>query len=327
MKKILIFLFLLIVSLPFLGQKHTFLHFFPKFGSLDFQINTNYVGIDGIDVNIDHFKYYVSDIKVIHDGGQIIAVHPDVFLIEPDSFSIYLGEYPIISIEQIQFMVGVPQRFNTQNGTESADISTYPETHPLSFQSPSMYWGWQAGYMHMIVGGEADGNNDQIPDTYFELHNLGNQNQRTVLKNVLATESSANQLDVYMECHLEYWLKDIPISTVGNLHGETGFNLEVMKNVDTKPVFVQSASAIIPEFGQNEARIWMVGSELHWMNLPNGITRIYDLSGMLILTVPHLTIDGHMELSMSSGCYLFSTSDDYGNVFTRSNRLFLSNME
>jgi hypothetical protein len=30
----------------------------------------------------------------------------------------------------------------------------------LSFQTPSMYWGWQAGYMHMILGGYADDNGD-----------------------------------------------------------------------------------------------------------------------------------------------------------------------
>ena len=52
-----------------------------------------------------------------------------------------------------EFTVGVPARFNTQQGTEAMDISLYPETHPLSYQSPSMYWGWSFGYMYMIIGG------------------------------------------------------------------------------------------------------------------------------------------------------------------------------
>ena len=135
------------------AQKNVFLNINPLFNSSTLQMGTILTHSSGESYTLDHFDYYVSDVIITHDGGQVSIALDDVYLVEPDNHTLYLGSLSLENIEQVEFTIGVPDRLNTQQGSESADISTYPETHPLSFQLPSMYWGWQFGYMPMIIGG------------------------------------------------------------------------------------------------------------------------------------------------------------------------------
>jgi hypothetical protein len=119
----------------------------------------NYNAWNGKTFKLDHFDYYVSNVQLTYDGGQTVLID-SVFLVEPQSHTLLLGNFNLSQIEKINFMVGVPKPRNLQSGSQAIDISLYPENHPLSFQSPTMYWGWQFGYMHMIIGGYADDNGD-----------------------------------------------------------------------------------------------------------------------------------------------------------------------
>lgn len=300
MKLINLFAFLLCLGQG-IAQKHAFIHFKPMFGNLSFSTQTTYTGIDGVAVNIDHFDYYVSEVILFHDGGTETPISPKVFLISPDSSSIYLGELNINSIDSIRFSIGVPSRWNTQSGSEAVDISTYPENHPLSFQSPSMYWGWLFGYMHMIVGGDADSNNDQIPDAYFELHNIGDQNQRTLQMPVIATNTAINQVDIYLECHVDQWLRNLPLNSLGILHDQVGLNDTVMANVNQFPVFTQPQNAaIIPT---EEPYFYTNQGTLHWGNIPGGSFEIYDFSGRKIYHEDVQSSKGSKVMTVNPGYY------------------------
>jgi len=248
MKK-LIFLFFL----PFLGlsQKNVFLTLAPVFNTQSFQTQTVYTGNNGQEVSFDYFKYYLADITLIHDGGQVLNLTETVYLIDEANYTVYLGAQLVNNIEQVNFLIGVPKRFNTQTGALAQDISTYDASNALSFQSPSMYWGWTSGYMHMITGGDSDGNNDNVPESYFELHNLGNNNQQMVMNtNVIQTNTNVNQVDLNFECHIDRWLNGINLATLEILHGETGLNLTSMQNVNTQVVFDQPTTAGVAQVSQ-----------------------------------------------------------------------------
>jgi hypothetical protein len=224
------------------AQKDIFLNIDPLFGSQSFALNQNFVGNDGIAVNIEHFNYYLSDVKLFHDNGLQTNFPTDIWLITPEQHSLYLGNLNINQLDSINFTVGVPKRYNTQTGALAQDISTYPDSHALSFQSPSMYWGWAFGYMHMIVGGKADSNNDGVPNAYFEMHNLGNNNQKSVTLPSIQT-NTGNQIDLNYTCHVDRWLNQMPLSSVGVLHGDTGLNQQILQNVNSQEVFTQAANA------------------------------------------------------------------------------------
>jgi hypothetical protein len=249
-------------------------------------MNVNYIAWDGKTIKFDHFDYYLSDVQIFHDGGQSILLD-SVFLVEPQNHTLYLGGHNVNQIEQISFIVGVPKPMNTQIGVDAIDISLYPENHPLSFQTPSMYWGWQAGYMHMILGGYADDNGDGSLEAYFEMHNLGNQNQKLVeFPNVIQTNTSSNQIDIFMNCQVDRWINTIPLSTVGVAHGETGSNATILNNVLTQDVFIQPANASIESINSN-AKMYFSNDqnslEIHWKEL-NDLEkiRVIDINGKII---------------------------------------------
>ncbi|MFM1946000.1 MAG: hypothetical protein RL207_283 [Bacteroidota bacterium] len=249
MKKLIFLLFL-----PFLGlsQKNIFLRLKPVFDTQTFQSQTVYTGNNGQEITLDYFKYYLADITIIHDGGQVLTLGETVYLIDDANYTVYLGAHPVTTVEQVNFLIGVPKRFNTQSGALAQDISTYDASNALSFQSPSMYWGWSTGYMHMITGGKADGNNDNVPESYFELHNLGNNNQQMVTNtNVVQANTSANQVELNFDCHIDRWLNGINLATLGILHDETGLNITAMQNVNTQDVFDQPANADISIVSQS----------------------------------------------------------------------------
>jgi hypothetical protein len=300
--------FLLILNQGF-SQKNIFLDISPMFQSSSLEMNVNYTAWDGKTIKFDHFDYYLSDVQIFHDGGQSILLD-SVFLVEPQNHTLYLGGHNVNQIEQISFIVGVPKPMNTQTGVDAIDISLYPENHPLSFQTPSMYWGWQAGYMHMIVGGYADDNGDGSLEAYFEMHNLGNQNQKLVeFPTIIQTNTSSNQIDIFMNCQVDRWINTIPLSTVGVAHGETGSNATILNNSLTEDVFIQPANASIPSHGSN-SKIYFSNQStaltIHWNEIADlDKILVYDINGKIVKELPSTSPTGQVAIeNLDNGYYV-----------------------
>jgi hypothetical protein len=297
-----------------------FLSLAPKFGNQDFQLLQNYTGNDGIAVKIEHFNYYLSDVQLFHDNGQSTYLQTAIWLVTPNNFNIYLGYLDVNQIDSISFMIGVPKRYNTQSGTLAQDISTYPETHPLSFQMPSMYWGWSFGYMHMIVGGKADSNNDNIPNSYFELHNLGNNNQQMVSLPVIQTNLT-NQTDLHLNCHVDRWLNNISLANVGILHEETGLNLTIMQNVLSQDVFTLDATAGLSNITSDLFKLTQNNHEIFIESLQNNILKSLEcLDSQGRIFVAQTFEKDNISINTSTfpkGLYLFKISTQKGNKTLR----------
>lgn len=316
--------FLLIVLLfPILGfsQKDLFLTLKPVFGTQDYQTQTNYVGNNGKVVKLNYLKYYLGDLSIVHDGGQILDLSESVYLIGDTTFTLFLGQQTVNQIEEVNFLVGVPSRFNTQAGSLAQDISLYPEFSALSFQSPSMYWGWAAGYMHMVVEGKADGNNDQNPEALFQLHNFGDHSQAPVsLTNVIQTNTNATQIDVFINCHIDRWLNNINLASVGILHGEDGLNLEVMQNVLSQNVFDQPANASVTNLTKDIVQFSSQQGAIQcaWTGLEKGLTlNLIDQSGSLLRSQ---SISGQGQFAwsaLSAGIYFIQYTDQEGLTQSR----------
>ena len=316
--------FLLIILLfPILGfsQKDLFLTLKPVFGTQDYQTQTNYVGNNGKVVKLEYLKYYLGDLSIVHDGGQILDLSESVYLIGDTPFTLFLGQQTVNQIEEVNFLVGVPSRFNTQAGSLAQDISLYPETSPLSFQSPSMYWGWAAGYMHMVVEGKADGNNDQNPEAFFQLHNFGDHSQAPVsLTNVIQTNTNATQIDVFLNCHIDRWLNNINLASVGILHGEDGLNLEVMQNVLSQNVFDQPANASVTNLTKDIVQFSSQQGAIQctWKGLEKGLTlNLIDQSGSLLRSQSISSQGQFAWIALSAGIYFIQYTDQEGLTQSR----------
>ncbi len=309
MKSITFLLSLFFIGLNSLvAQKNIFLEIAPVFQNANLEMNVNYVGWDGKTFKLDHFDYYLSELQITHDGGNVTAID-SVFLVEPQNHTLLVGNYPINQIEKINFMIGVPKPLNTQNGANAIDISLYPENHPLSFQTPSMYWGWQAGYMHMIIGGYADNNGDGTLEAYFELHNLGNNNQQLVeIQNIVQTNSALDQIDVFLTCHVDRWINNIPLSTVGILHDQVGINVTILDNVVTETVFTQLPTAGITATDPANSAYFLNHPdeiEIIWNSMSNlNQIQFIDMNGKLVASKFTQEASGKLKISsIPTGIY------------------------
>ncbi len=312
-------IFSILIGLHTWAQKNVFLNLQPVFGNQTFVLNQTFIGNDAIAVELEHFNYYLSDVILFHDNGQQTNLPSDIWLVTPTQHSLYLGYLNVNQIDSINFTVGVPKRYNTQDGALAQDISTYPETHPLSFQSPSMYWGWSFGYMHMIVGGNADSNNDNIPNAYFELHNLGDNNQQNVRLNTIQT-NTANQIDLNYTCHVDRWLNQINLSSIGVVHGQAGPNLTILQNVNSQEVFTLAADAGILQNNFNGIT-WIQTPDFISVNTNDNLQinyyQLYASNGQKILDLQVQESIAQVALNqLNSGLYLLKVNISNGQQQT-----------
>lgn len=303
---------LLIVSTLFLttvfSQKNVFLGIVPKVEGNEFVMGADLTDLNGTVFNLDHFDYYLSSVKITHDGGQVLALPQHVYLIEPDNYTIYLGYLNVTDIEAIEFGVGVPENLNTINGADAIDISAYPVGDPLSFQDPSMHWGWSAGYMHMIVGGLADANNDGTPEKLFEIHSLGNNTYATVSLPVIETNSYPDQIDIALNCNLDVWLTGANLETVDVAHGTSGINYTVMHNAEILPVFDQPLTASTLTNTNMAGKAWFFNHsealEFYWEGVKNvDAFELIDVQGKIVETGKISGLVGSKKINIEQGAY------------------------
>ena len=262
-------------SLVSIGQTNVFLNLKPVFQGADFEIGESYQHPSGQFLSVDYLNYYVSDVMITHDGGQILTASPAVFLVSMEEHLLFLGNFQIENIEHIEFTLGVPERFNTQDGAEATDISSYPTGHPLSFQDPGMYWGWAFGYMHVITAGTPT----------FELHNVGPQLAKQISLDVIPTETSSAQIDIELYCNVDRWFNSILFSGMLISHGAGPENVQMMSNLLTEDVFSISAQASIPEHINTQSFVYQNQAGLNISNIPSHATsvKITDQLGRLVL--------------------------------------------
>tara|TARA_B100001287_G_scaffold208959_1_gene177912 strand:- start:155 stop:1102 length:948 start_codon:yes stop_codon:yes gene_type:complete len=278
---------LFFVLLTSFSQKSIFLNLNPVFLGEPFELGTTYTHPSDQSFSIDYLNYYVSDVIITHDGGQEFVAMPSVHLATMEDYTLFLGNYDVQNVEHIEFTLGVPERFNTQDGADAIDISSYPSDHPLSFQDPSMYWGWAFGYMHVVTAG--------MP--FFELHNVGSQLAKQVSLDVIPTQISSTQIDIELFCNVDRWFNSIEFSMNLVSHGAGPENVQMMSNLLTDEVFSVSAEAIIPEYINTQSFVYHNNEGLYVANIPSQakFLKVSDQLGRLILSQP---ISGTSILSL-----------------------------
>ena len=88
----------------------------------------------GNDFRTERLQFYISQIELVHDGGQITSVPNTWFLVDANvPFDESLGSFSIGILEAIRFGIGVEQAAN------HLDPASYAMTHPLAPKNPSMH--------------------------------------------------------------------------------------------------------------------------------------------------------------------------------------------
>ena len=282
MKNILSVAFALIFSLTAYSQSDIYLKINHLLGSSPFAFNTTASNNLGHNFDLNRMEYYISSISITHDGGVITNIS-DTWILANASTSVYelLGNYNITTIESISFSIGVetPENHN--------DPSLLAASNPLAPKSPSMHWGWTAGYRFVAMQGMAG---TTTPNQVFELHGLGDVNYYNQTITTSGT-SDANGLVVELDADYEQAIKNISIASGVVSHGEVNEAADMLKNFRDNVFTATEAIVAGVEIAKGDNHFKMYpnpkrnGEVLTFQydgNLINPTIEIVDLSGRVI---------------------------------------------
>jgi len=219
MKKILFSILGLIIFGQIHAQKNVTLNIVHKLGANNFAFNTTAQNDLAQDFRITRIDYYISKIEIIHDGGVSTPV-PNRYILAKGSSNVseVLGSFDVTNVEGIKFYIGVDTPIN--NSDPNLQV-----VGALAPQSPSMHWGWSAGYRFVALEGKVGA--DFI--TNFELHGLWNSNyfQQTVMAPGVVT---GNNIAINLDADYTQALKGIDVASAPSQHGENLKDLDMLKN-------------------------------------------------------------------------------------------------
>lgn len=216
------------------------LNIYHKLGTADFAFNAPSQNNLMNDFKLTRMQYYITKFSVIHDGGQVTVIPSSVVALADAvaTTTIPLGSLNVTNIEGVQFHIGVHTPENNN------DPSLQPSGTPLSFQSPSMHWGWTSGYRFIALEGKTGPNLNQTT----ELHGLGNNNYFETT--VMATANLFNgELYINVDADYNRALENINVSSGVVVHAT---NAEAAQMIYNFKSYVFSASSSLASIQENE---------------------------------------------------------------------------
>jgi len=246
MKNFLLFLCLFIFSQSF-AQNNIQFNIHHKLGNNDFALNTPVVNNLGNDFSLSHLAYYIAEISIVHDGGQETNIPQTWMLVDASDVLTQqdLGNYNINQVEAIKFHVGVQESVN------HLDPTTYPASHPLAPQVPSMHWGWQSGYRFAVLEGVSGPALNQV----LELHALDDRNYFQTVVNVSAVaDNGVINIDIngdYIRA-----LEDLDVSAGMFFHGDYNETIQLLNNFKDFVFSAESSTSIAELYGINSLSVF-----------------------------------------------------------------------
>lgn len=268
----------------------------------------------GNQFQIQRLDYYLAEITLYHDGGQETKLNDHYILVKAlnegpiriDS----LGNYPITQLDSIRFGIGVDGSRN------NSDIATYPSDHPLSFQSPSMHWGWAAGYRFVAAEGLTGSN----MNLNWQVHALGNSNYGYATV-VISGSLSGNDLTIALDADYEKAFAGILVDGSLNYHGTSNQAVGLLDNFKSQVFSAGSGSIGLMETTNLEWSLYPNPSNgLCQIEIPaneSGISaEVRDLSGSLIKVIALESVKTSIEIE-EAGIYLLSLRKDQAVLSTQ----------
>ncbi|MFK7923251.1 MAG: MbnP family protein [Bacteroidia bacterium] len=309
LKRILPLMFVCCLATTGWAQTTVMLNFQHQFGNDELTMDAPYTVSAGYDLKIQRLEYYLSELAIVHDGGQITMIPNMWLLVSPETDSAYnLGVFNIQSIEAINFSIGVDPAVN------NADPASYAAGHPLAPRNPSMHWGWNAGYRFAALEGYAG---TGLVFNY-QIHALGNENYNSssVSFDPIATGDSTQ---LYIKADYEMMFENIDVSGGMIVHGPVGESVTLLSDMATT-VFSAGetpwATAVEADFIGTLILAPNPTTDRSYLeyDLPAGHTynmQLTDLSGRTIQAESIANLQGRLVLdNLQSGLYFVNVFQD-----------------
>ncbi len=180
-----------------------------KLGDADFAMETGAKNNIDHDFEVTRLEYYISEIKITHDGGAETTIEDLWILVNANQDTqVDLGDHDINAVEKVTFGIGVDEAHN------HLDPASYQASHPLAPKFPSMHWGWTAGYRFVAF----EGNGGSAFNQLFQLHGLEDDNyfQTEIELDIVADN---NEILINLDADYARGLEDITVNSGVIVHG------------------------------------------------------------------------------------------------------------
>lgn len=193
-------------------------------------------------------KYYLAEITVIHDGGKRTPLTDVYVLVDALGQDRYeLGSFDVGRIEALEFHVGVDKKRNHE------DPTIYPPEHPLALKSPTMHWGWSAGYRFIAVEGSA-GTTSDVVSADVQVHAVGDALYRTITLPV-TTRETATGVDIILAAEYSSLFRNLDVSFGLIFHGYGEETIVMSDNMATR-VFTSPTTSVHEQIEQRRVAAW-----------------------------------------------------------------------
>lgn len=180
---------------------------------------------NGKKVMLNRAQFYVSDISLRRTDNTQVLLSDKYVLVNANAPAAEhnLGTWPIESVQGATLHLGIIKAVN------HSDPAIYPTGHPLAPQNPSMHWGWAAGYRFLAIEGKVDTDNDGVPESVFEFHNVGDDFYKAIELTGAATAANGT---LHLRFVVNYAQLFKNLSMTGNLiqHGAAPLNVAMNNN-------------------------------------------------------------------------------------------------
>ena len=190
-------------------------------------VDTCITGVEGVNnlgnpFKLGRLEYYMDEIILVHDGGSVDSSETLALVNGFSKTTLALGTFTIDSLESIRFAIGVNPSLN------HLDPTTYTSNHPLAPKSPSMHWGWTAGYRFIAAEGYAGSGLSNI----FEFHGLGDGNYAHLTLPTSGQLIASDTLVISITADYNELFRGLNVGSGLISHGETGAAAKVVHNIN-----------------------------------------------------------------------------------------------
>ena len=226
MRKIILIFFAFIFSVALFSQSTKELVLTIDHTMASAPLTSSSIGVNnlGNQFNFSRLEYYMGDIQVIYDNDSIFN-YPEVVLIDAldaATTNLYLGSQSLDSVTAVRFAIGVGTSLN------HLDPSIYSSQSPLAPKSPSMHWGWSAGYRFIAAEGMGSSSLNQG----FELHGLGDVNYAMQTISTSGVAVGTDTLEIKLVANYDALTQGIAVGQGVISHGESGSARQSLVNMN-----------------------------------------------------------------------------------------------
>ncbi len=226
MRKIILIFFAFIFSVTLFSQSTKELVLTIDHTMASAPLTSSSIGVNnlGNQFNFSRLEYYMGDIQVIYDNDSVFN-YPEVVLIDAldaATTNLYLGSQSLDSVTAVRFAIGVGTSLN------HLDPSIYSSQSPLAPKSPSMHWGWSAGYRFIAAEGMGSSSLNQG----FELHGLGDVNYAMQTISTSGVAVGTDTLEIKLVANYDALTQGIAVGQGVISHGESGSARQSLVNMN-----------------------------------------------------------------------------------------------